>query len=212
MGEPIQVGRMIAQSIKRMITSTDNSIGHPFVISHLCELAGVLEEDDAHIIGPLEPLGARFRARAQRDLETAVADQQGHQQPQEPHRALKRIQGTEMSPLAKLWSRWWIHNFEACSNQTEIITSRCLGIYSILMGEPIQVGRVIAQSIRRMITSSEATIGDPFVISHLCSLAGVPEEDNDDIIGPEIPLGARFLSRAQRDFERAQQGQQQPPP
>ncbi|KAK2389528.1 hypothetical protein QL285_063113 [Trifolium repens] len=125
--------------------------------------------------------------------------------------ARQRLQGTDMMPLAKLWAKWWIHNFEACSNETEIITSRCLGIYSILMGEPIQVGRVIAQSIRRMITSSEATIGHPFVISHLCSLAGVPEEDDDDIIGPEIPLGARFLSRAQRDLERAQQGQQQPP-
>jgi hypothetical protein len=117
----------------------------------------------------------------------------------------QRLQGTSMLPLAKLWAKWWIHNFEACSNETEIITSRCLGIYSILMGEPIQVGRVIAQSIRRMITSSEATIGHPFVISHLCSIAGVSEEDDDDIIGPEIPLGARFLSQAQRYLERAQQ-------
>ncbi|KAK2363540.1 hypothetical protein QL285_088512 [Trifolium repens] len=123
--------------------------------------------------------------------------------------ARQRLQDTDMLPLAKSWAKWWIHNFEACSNETEIITSRCLGVYSILMGEPIQVGRVIAQSIRRMITSSEATIGHPFVISHLCSIAGVPEEDDDDIIGPEIPLGARFLSRAQRDLERAQQGQQQ---
>ncbi|KAK2410209.1 hypothetical protein QL285_045585 [Trifolium repens] len=76
------------------------------------------------------------------------------------------------------------------------------------MGKPIQVGRVIAQSIKRMVTSSEASIGHPFVISHLCSLAGVPEEDDDNIIGADIPLGTRFLSRAQRDFERAQQGQQ----
>jgi hypothetical protein len=56
------------------------------------------------------------------------------------------------------------------------------------MGEPIQVGSVIVQSIKRMGTSSDATIGHPFVISHLCSLAGVPEEDDDEIIGPDIPL------------------------
>jgi hypothetical protein len=79
-----------------------------------------------------------------------------------------------------------------------------------MMGDFIQVGQVIAQSIKRMVTSSEASIGHPFVISHLCSLAGVPEEDDDNIIGAEIPLGAKFLSRAQRDFERAQQGQQLP--
>ncbi|KAK2376059.1 hypothetical protein QL285_076896 [Trifolium repens] len=124
--------------------------------------------------------------------------------------ARQRLQATEILPLAKLWAKWWTHNFEACSNQTEIITSRCVGIYSILMGEPIQVGSVIAQSIKRMITSSDATIGHPFVISHLCSLVGVPEDEDDDIIGPEIPLGARFLSRAQRDSERSQQGQQPP--
>jgi hypothetical protein len=154
MGEPIQVGRMIAQSIKRMITSSDTFIGHPFVISHLCSVAGVPEEDDDHIIGPQEPLRARHLARVQRDLERAVAAQQGHQQPQQPHGALQRIQGTEMLPLAKLWSRWWIHNFEACSNQTEIITARCLAVYSILMGEPIQVRRMIAHSIKRMITTT----------------------------------------------------------
>ncbi|KAK2368824.1 hypothetical protein QL285_081991 [Trifolium repens] len=126
--------------------------------------------------------------------------------------AHQRLQGTEMLPLAKLWAKWWIHNFEACSNETEIITSRCLAIFSILMEEPIQVGQVIAQSIKRMITSSDATIGHPFVISHLCTLAGVPEEDDDEIIGPAIPLGARFLSRAQRDLERALAQQPQQPP
>jgi hypothetical protein len=117
--------------------------------------------------------------------------------------ALQRIQGTEMLPLAKLWSRWWIHNFEAWSNQTEIITTRCLAIYSILMGKPIQVGRMIAQSIKRMITSTDSSTGHPFVFSHLCDLAGVPEEDDDHIIGPLESLGSRFHTRAQLDLDRA---------
>jgi hypothetical protein len=106
-----------------------------------------------------------------------------------------------MLPLAKLWSRWWIHIFEACSNQTEIIATRCVAIYSILMGEPIQVGRMIVQSIKHMISSSDTSVGHPFVITHLCSLAGVPGED-DHITGPLEPLGARFLARAQRDLDR----------
>ncbi|KAK2368470.1 hypothetical protein QL285_081663 [Trifolium repens] len=56
--------------------------------------------------------------------------------------ARQRLQATEMLPLAKLWAKWWTHNFEACSNETEIITSRCLGIYSILMGELTTVWQV----------------------------------------------------------------------
>ncbi|KAK2416480.1 hypothetical protein QL285_038874 [Trifolium repens] len=51
--------------------------------------------------------------------------------------ARQRLQGTDMLPLAKLWAKWWTHNFEACSNDTEIITSGFLGSYSIMMGEPI---------------------------------------------------------------------------
>ncbi|KAK2356529.1 hypothetical protein QL285_093858 [Trifolium repens] len=127
--------------------------------------------------------------------------------------ARQRLQATEMMPLAKLWSRWWIHNFEECSNQSEIIMARYLAVYSIMMGESIQVGRMIAQSIKPMITSSDTYIGHPFVISHLYSLDGVPEEDDDNIIGPQVPLGERFLSRAQWDLDRAvaaHQGQQQP--
>ncbi|KAK2373934.1 hypothetical protein QL285_074935 [Trifolium repens] len=83
--------------------------------------------------------------------------------------ARQRMQATEMMPLAKLWSRWWIHNFEACSNQTEIITARCLAVYNILMGEPIRVGSMIAQSIKRMITSSDTYRSPLCDLSHLFS-------------------------------------------
>ncbi|MCI96366.1 hypothetical protein A2U01_0117666, partial [Trifolium medium] len=36
-GYPIRVGEMIARSIKRMITTADSYIGHPFVITTLCD-------------------------------------------------------------------------------------------------------------------------------------------------------------------------------
>jgi hypothetical protein len=110
----------------------------------------------------------------------------------------------------------YFHGCERLLRVTEIITERCLAVYSILIREPIRVGSMIAQSIKRMITSSDTYIGHPYVISHLCSLAGVPEEDDDTMIGPQVLLGERFLSRAQRDLTRAvaaQQGQpHQPPP
>ncbi|KAK2409169.1 hypothetical protein QL285_044617 [Trifolium repens] len=47
--------------------------------------------------------------------------------------ARQRLQGTDMLPLAKLRAKWWTHNFEACSNESEIITSMCLAIYNILL-------------------------------------------------------------------------------
>ncbi|MCI64977.1 hypothetical protein A2U01_0086235, partial [Trifolium medium] len=45
-----------------------------------------------------------------------------------------------------------VRNFESCSNETEIIISRCHVIYAIMRGGPIQIGEMIAQSIKRMPT------------------------------------------------------------
>ncbi|MCI11511.1 hypothetical protein A2U01_0032612, partial [Trifolium medium] len=36
-----------------------------------------------------------------------------------------RLQATEMMPVAKGWVKWLVRNFECCSNETEIIMSRC---------------------------------------------------------------------------------------
>ncbi|MCI43387.1 hypothetical protein A2U01_0064624, partial [Trifolium medium] len=65
------------------------------------------------------------------------------------------LQGTDMEPVAKAWACWFVHNFESCSNVTEVIMARCYAVYAILMGEPIRVGHLIARSIKRMVTASE---------------------------------------------------------
>ncbi|MCI81259.1 hypothetical protein A2U01_0102532, partial [Trifolium medium] len=49
-----------------------------------------------------------------------------------------RLQGIDMEPVAKVWSRWLVHNFESCSNVTEVIMAHCYAVYAILLGEPIQ--------------------------------------------------------------------------
>ncbi|MCI70414.1 hypothetical protein A2U01_0091677, partial [Trifolium medium] len=41
-----------------------------------------------------------------------------------------RLQGTEMMHVAKAWAKWWVHNFECCSNETEFIMSRCHAVYA----------------------------------------------------------------------------------
>ncbi|PNX79705.1 hypothetical protein L195_g035692 [Trifolium pratense] len=73
-GEPIRVGELIARSIKRMIASRDTVIGHPFVITTLCQARGVpLYEDINMITGPERPLGRTYFQKAVRDLEAAQA-------------------------------------------------------------------------------------------------------------------------------------------
>ncbi|MCI15497.1 hypothetical protein A2U01_0036635, partial [Trifolium medium] len=55
--EPIRVGEMIVRSIKRMITAAESYIGHPFVITTLCDKLQVPTEDDDEIAVPVDPLG-----------------------------------------------------------------------------------------------------------------------------------------------------------
>ncbi|MCI68926.1 hypothetical protein A2U01_0090187, partial [Trifolium medium] len=71
-GEPIQVGEMIAWSIKHMISGPDSYIGHPFVITTLCRLRDVHTEEDTDEISSAErPLGQTYFRRAVRELQAA---------------------------------------------------------------------------------------------------------------------------------------------
>ncbi|MCI81339.1 hypothetical protein A2U01_0102612, partial [Trifolium medium] len=58
--------------------------------------------------------------------------------------------------------------------------SCCHIIYAIMRGEPIQVGEMIARSMKRMITGPDSYIGHPFVITTLCRLEDVPAEEDTD--------------------------------
>ncbi|MCI71011.1 hypothetical protein A2U01_0092274, partial [Trifolium medium] len=53
-GEAISVGGLIARSIKAMVTAQVVYIGHPFVISFLCERLGVLTRARDDIRVPIE--------------------------------------------------------------------------------------------------------------------------------------------------------------
>ncbi|MCI20114.1 hypothetical protein A2U01_0041275, partial [Trifolium medium] len=72
-GGPIREGEMIARSIKRMVTGPNSYIGHPFVITTLCDRLQVPVDDNDTIVRPPEPLGRRFFRMAQRDLQVAEA-------------------------------------------------------------------------------------------------------------------------------------------
>ncbi|MCI71394.1 hypothetical protein A2U01_0092657, partial [Trifolium medium] len=63
-----------------------------------------------------------------------------------------------MMPVAKGWAKWLVRNFKSRSNETEIIMSRCHAIHAIMRGERIQIGEMIAWSIKRMITGPDSYI------------------------------------------------------
>ncbi|MCI23549.1 hypothetical protein A2U01_0044730 [Trifolium medium] len=80
-----------------------------------------------------------------------------------------------------------------------------------MRGEPIRVGRLIAQSIKRMVITPEVYVGHPFIITHLCETLGVPTRSNDDIRRPVEPIGKRFFAKVQRAADIAYAAQAAPP-
>ncbi|MCH84699.1 hypothetical protein A2U01_0005534 [Trifolium medium] len=103
-----------------------------------------------------------------------------------------------MEPIAKAWANWLVHNFECCSNESEIIMSRCYAIYTIMKGEPISVGGLIARSIKAMVTAPVVYFGHPFVITFLCERLGFPTRSRDDIKGRLEPIGRKFFRKAHK--------------
>ncbi|MCI98179.1 hypothetical protein A2U01_0119482, partial [Trifolium medium] len=63
----------------------DSYIGHPFVITALCRLEHVLNEDDTDEIASAErPLGRTFFQKAVRELQAAQAAAAAPQPPPQP--------------------------------------------------------------------------------------------------------------------------------
>ncbi|CAJ2668164.1 unnamed protein product [Trifolium pratense] len=111
---------------------------------------------------------------------------------------------TNMVPAAKRWDKWLIRNFESCSQESEIIMSQCHMIYSIMRGEPIRVGEMIARSIKRMISGQDTNISHPFVITTLCRLLRVPAYKGSDVLAYlERAIGETYFKRDVREWERA---------
>ncbi|KAK2435765.1 hypothetical protein QL285_020801 [Trifolium repens] len=76
------------------------------------------------------------------------------------------------SPLQRVGPNWLAHNFESCSNSTEIIMSCCITVSAILRRERIQVRSLIAESIKRFITTADTTRKLCFSINKIWTLNG----------------------------------------
>ncbi|MCI80428.1 hypothetical protein A2U01_0101699, partial [Trifolium medium] len=62
--------------------------------------------------------------------------------------------------------------------------SRCHAVYTMLLGEPIRVGSLIAESSKSMVTAANVYMGHPFVITRLCEKLQVPTRGRDEIKNP----------------------------
>lgn len=95
-----------------------------------------------------------------------------------------------------------MQSLEVASNQSQFIVKRCLGLLSLLMGEPIYLGNLIAENIKYMDNTAQRACGHICVINELCRRVGVPAYPDDEMINPKTPINVLAIRRLQHMHQR----------
>nr|KYP31459.1 hypothetical protein KK1_048217 [Cajanus cajan] len=105
------------------------------------------------------------------------------------------IKRTNLLPVAKIWMTLIHSNLAPVDHASDIHLNRSYILFNILFGKRIDLGTLIAEEIQSCADStiSNAKLGHPSLITHLCRRAGV-----DTSVGPfERPrqsIDARYVS------------------
>ncbi|WVZ05137.1 hypothetical protein V8G54_018483 [Vigna mungo] len=116
----------------------------------------------------------RFREVDFGDVERVLCIQGGHFYRNLQDKPLN-IKRAFLQPLYKYWVVLLHANISPCSHVSDLIASRAVLLYHIIQGRQVNLGQCIAQEIFdcAQTANSKAPLGHPFLITHLCELAGV---------------------------------------
>ncbi|CAK8538912.1 unnamed protein product [Lathyrus sativus] len=97
-----------------------------------------------------------------------------------------QICSSDLTPIAKAWIKFISHTLLPCSNVTVLSNKKLALLIAILNGEPVNVGRLLANNLLVTANCSSPTscIIHASLISKLCERAGVYPEMNEDIVKP----------------------------
>ncbi|KOM25306.1 hypothetical protein LR48_Vigan86s002500 [Vigna angularis] len=89
--------------------------------------------------------------------------------------SMVNIRRTDLTPLAKYWMAFSHANIQPCSHVSNITLSRALLLYCAIRNLNVNIGQVIADEIRMCAstTNNKAPLRHPYLITHLCKIAGV---------------------------------------
>lgn len=107
----------------------------------------------------------------------------------------KRLRNTDLKPMAKSWCSFYHQNIESCSNTSEVIVSRALGVLCIVKGEDIDLGRHISNSIASIANDPNSQLGHASIIHELCLAAGCEERPDDLYTPPRQPITASWINK-----------------
>ncbi|KAL4306399.1 hypothetical protein AHAS_Ahas16G0174400 [Arachis hypogaea] len=83
------------------------------------------------------------------------------------------------------------------SNTSEVTIERTLLIYSIMKGENVNMGEMIASNIQRVLTSTKDSTRLAFqsIIQHFCDEAGVETSIDKTLLEQDKPITAKKMEK-----------------
>ncbi|AES96643.2 hypothetical protein MTR_5g039510 [Medicago truncatula] len=117
----------------------------------------------------------------------------------------------DLNMIAQAWSCFYHASVEVCSTnyQKQLLVKNAFVVYALLKGKPINLGRLIADSIS-YISKKDLWLGHSSIIHLLCVTKGVSEEPSNCIVRPTVIDKSWFDSEVIKDDNIKPQPDQQP--
>ncbi|MED6201231.1 hypothetical protein PIB30_092842 [Stylosanthes scabra] len=103
----------------------------------------------------------------------------------------------DLEPMTKGWYEFICRFILPTTNCSELTVERVVLIYSIIIGENINVEEIIAEQIYKFIYKTDISSSLPFqsIIAALCADARIPAIPDDTLIPQEPPIVAEAMTR-----------------
>lgn len=110
---------------------------------------------------------------------------------------LKKLNTIDLTPEAKCWSAFVLRTLLPCSNVSELNLKRANLLVSILKGENINVGRLLAHNLHETAKNENSTsyLNHPALISLLCEGVRVIAKKTEPIIKPVCPITSVWIRK-----------------
>ncbi|MED6213253.1 hypothetical protein PIB30_091379, partial [Stylosanthes scabra] len=124
-----------------------------------------------------------------------------------PH-YLKR---SDLEPMPKGWYEFVCRSILPTTNRAELTLERAMLIYSIIIGENINVEEIIAEQIYKFVYKTDISSSLPFpsIIAALCADAKIPAIPDDTLIPQEPPIVAEAMVRTREPRSRVCESEHQ---
>ncbi|AET00734.1 hypothetical protein MTR_5g095330 [Medicago truncatula] len=99
-----------------------------------------------------------------------------------------RLHTSDLTPIAKAWATFILRTLLPCSNVSDLTIQKATLLTAILKGEPVNVGRLLANDLRATAncSSPKSYINHASLINKLC-------EKNEQIVKPSEPFTEKWI-------------------